>query len=556
MIAVASLYSTHTIVTTNSNKRGYMKGQAMNQRENYGQARLLTGGMLLIALLALTAVTAAQPPRNNSSATGAVLYQQNCQVCHGTSGRGDGTAAYLLFPKPRDFTTRQFKIRSTPFGTPPTDEDLLRTITDGMAGSAMPGFAWLSEAERKALVSYVKQLAGIEGPLAEVISVSAQPALDDSLLAHGKFMYSEAGCVDCHGLTGRGDGGSAPTLVDDKGYPAPPNDFTRGIYKGGGTPADIYLRFTTGLSSTPMPSYHDVLEDYDRWALVHYVKSLAGEKVATQTSSGTIPMVRMKGELPDDPMDARWTKLSPTTLPMMLLWQRDQYSEAVSVRAAHNGKRAALLLEWPDDRVADGILRAQDFVDGAAVEFALSSDRLPHFAMGDSLGKLNLWQWRVDWQLDMQWYADVEQTYPALAVDDYPLQASPSVLAAALHTPTHGGLVLPAAKQAITYLSGTASGNPLSDLQKKSAVMELNAVGFGTLETQPAAGQHTTGRGVWARGKWRVVFVRDMKSTDADDINFAPGKRIPVAFAVWDGDRGDRNGQKAVTSWYFLEARK
>jgi cytochrome c oxidase cbb3-type subunit I/II len=35
---------------------------------------------------------------------------------------------------------------------------------------------------------------------------------------------------------------------------------------------------TTGLSGTPMPSYHDAFPDEDRWALAYYVLSLSAYK--------------------------------------------------------------------------------------------------------------------------------------------------------------------------------------------------------------------------------------------------------------------------------------
>jgi hypothetical protein len=48
-----------------------------------------------------------------------------------------------MFPRPRDFSSGKFKYKSTAAGEPPTDEDLLRTIRDGLPASAMPYFAGL-----------------------------------------------------------------------------------------------------------------------------------------------------------------------------------------------------------------------------------------------------------------------------------------------------------------------------------------------------------------------------------------------------------------------------
>jgi len=43
-----------------------------------------------------------------------------------------------------------------------------------------------------------------------------------------------------------------------------------------------------------------------------------------------------------------------------------------------------------------------------------------------------------------------------------------------------------------------------------------------------------------------------MRSTRGKDVQFIAGKLIPVAFAIWDGSQGDRNGQKVVSTWYRL----
>jgi DMSO reductase family type II enzyme heme b subunit len=49
-----------------------------------------------------------------------------------------------------------------------------------------------------------------------------------------------------------------------------------------------------------------------------------------------------------------------------------------------------------------------------------------------------------------------------------------------------------------------------------------------------------------------VVFIRELKSKDVDDVKFVIGKQTPVAFAVWDGQNRDRNGRKVVSNWHKL----
>src|SRR5262245_30407222 len=48
-------------------------------------------------------------------------YQKQCAACHGATGEGNGEASYLLYPRPRDFTSGEFRLVSTWEGVP-TDE--------------------------------------------------------------------------------------------------------------------------------------------------------------------------------------------------------------------------------------------------------------------------------------------------------------------------------------------------------------------------------------------------------------------------------------------------
>src|ERR1700719_1400238 len=78
---------------------------------------------------------------------GSRIFAQHCAVCHGPDGRGNGPAAPSMFPRPRDFSSGKFKYKSTAAGEPPADEDLLRTVRDGLPASAMPYFAGVLSTE-------------------------------------------------------------------------------------------------------------------------------------------------------------------------------------------------------------------------------------------------------------------------------------------------------------------------------------------------------------------------------------------------------------------------
>jgi len=190
---------------------------------------------------------------------GFAVYSRNCVGCHGIKGDGTGPAAVRLFTKPRNFTTGVFKFRSTPNGQLPLDEDLSRTIRQGLKGSSMPMFEFLPERERSAVIEFIKLYSPKWKTEVQnrqrVILPSAAPdnLLTEDRVWRGRYAYIGMGCHNCHGMTGRGDGPSAAALKDDWGQPVRPYNYHRGAPKGGSTPLDIYRTFRTGV--TPMPNY-------------------------------------------------------------------------------------------------------------------------------------------------------------------------------------------------------------------------------------------------------------------------------------------------------------
>lgn len=204
-------------------------------------------------------------------------YKKYCSACHGEEGHGDGPLARSMLPKPRDFTRGAYKFRTTPSGSLPTDSDIYRTISFGIPNSTMIPWDILSEEERASVIPLLKSFSEafeFRQPDAPVnVGLEVRPT--ERTIAEGKKIYEEKlECWKCHGVEGRGDGPSASEQEDDFGFPIKPFDFTTGKFKGGNSSTDIYLRFTTGLNGTPMPSFAKELTDEQRWYLTHYVMSL------------------------------------------------------------------------------------------------------------------------------------------------------------------------------------------------------------------------------------------------------------------------------------------
>ena len=87
---------------------------------------------------------------------GKEVYERRCLGCHGVNGDGNGPAATFMFnQRPRNFNAAVFKFRLTKEPLP-TDGDLLRTITRGVRGTAMPAWYELPLNDRLAVIQYIK----------------------------------------------------------------------------------------------------------------------------------------------------------------------------------------------------------------------------------------------------------------------------------------------------------------------------------------------------------------------------------------------------------------
>lgn len=475
------------------------------------------------------------------------IYLSQCSNCHGVNGEGNGPAAIWLYPKPRNFSAGLFKIKSTPVDFLPTDEDLYQTITRGLAGTSMPSFSYLTEKERRNAVEYVKYLTAYtddEGKrinrfedaitkqhTADSILVPQEPPITLEALAKGKDLFVKM-CSTCHGNTGAGDGPSSATLKDNSGLPLRPRDFNTGSFRGGHTGKDLYLRTVTGMPGTPMPPFDEkVISSEDRWAIVHYVQSLRRKEIEINDilapADGAIHVLKVSG-IYTDSFDPRWESIDPTRIPVNPLWPEPDVIPAVAVKAVHDGSKIAVLLQWRDITQNMAPIRPQDFQDAAAIQFSMNHST-PFIGMGDPFNPVNIWHWKAGWQKDADGRRrDVDTQFPSMHVDMYP-ESKP------------------------LFRTAEAAGNVVSVPEHVSAIEDANARGFGTLKPQPIERQNVKGQGVWRDGFWSVIFIRDLKSGEKEDVVLKAGDSVPVAFAIWNGENRDRNGRKVISNWYHLQ---
>lgn len=230
----------------------------------------------LVALLLLVSPPAgadARPPVD--AARGDALYRRNCAACHGANGDGRGPIARDLEPRPRDLTTGAFAFRSTPSGTPPTDDDLFVTITRGIPGTAMAGWGALPADDRWQLVYAVEAFSDRFQQPRTPVPVSDPPPVTPARVARGEELFQQLQCTLCHGPNGQGDGPSAPSLRDDAGRRVLPANLTDArTLKTGGDPERMVRAIRFGLDGTPMQAFGGLTGDDDAWAIVAYLNTL------------------------------------------------------------------------------------------------------------------------------------------------------------------------------------------------------------------------------------------------------------------------------------------
>jgi mono/diheme cytochrome c family protein len=143
----------------------------------------------------------------------------------------------------------------------------------------MVGRADLVDSERRAVVQYVKTFyRGFANDHSRsLIVVPSEPVRSQDLVAQGRRLYHDAGCAQCHGERGHGNGVSSPDLTDDWGRRLPASDLTWRPLKRGTALRGIYLTIATGLNGTSMPAYADSMDPQQIWALVYFLESLVLE---------------------------------------------------------------------------------------------------------------------------------------------------------------------------------------------------------------------------------------------------------------------------------------
>jgi len=172
------------------------------------------GALALVA--AVFGLAASAPGQAPDLAVGERVFRDNCAVCHGAAGDGQGMAANHFKTPPRDLTKGRFKFRSTASGQVPTEGDLARTIVQGVPSTGMVPQNHLSDADVQAVIAFVKSLsprfAAMPSPKIVAIPTASPPSPE--AVARGAKAYVK-GTVKPQEFVNTFASGGAYSTADD-----------------------------------------------------------------------------------------------------------------------------------------------------------------------------------------------------------------------------------------------------------------------------------------------------------------------------------------------------
>jgi cytochrome c oxidase cbb3-type subunit 3 len=214
--------------------------------------RLLKTCVLLLSLLVASSLQAAPD--------GARLYSRNCAACHGNDGKG-GVGVPLALPS---------FINSVP------DSYLQKTIRHGRPGRVMPAFRTLSDAQVRAIVSYVRSFGSAVAPELDPAPISGDTS-------HGQQLFQQH-CAACHGADGRGGKGTGVTYSRPRDLPILAPALNNSGFLTAASDTLIKQTLIKGRAGTPMQSFiKQGLSQQDINDLVAYIRSFAKQSGSTET---------------------------------------------------------------------------------------------------------------------------------------------------------------------------------------------------------------------------------------------------------------------------------
>lgn len=235
--------------------------------------------------------------------------------------------------------------------------------------------------------------------------------------------------------------------------------------------------------------------------------------------------------------NAKLATISLTAQPMALPKPDKTQTKEIRVQALSDGKFIQFRLQWEDSEKSEAGPLGK-YSDGVALQFPAIEGNPPPVFMGAKGKPVHIFHWKAQYQKDIERGRKEEITdiYPNANLDMYTMDYK-----------DYGKLheISESAKR--QYMPGQAAGNPQS--YSKLGIDEILAEGFGTSAVME---QHLSmAFAEWKNGVWTVIVTRPLEYKKGSKLKPA-GKNF-IAFAVWQGGKGEIGSRKSLTmSWVPL----
>ena len=417
-------------------------------------------------------------------------------------------------------------------------------------------------------------------------------------VAAGKTLYGEY-CSQCHGDEGDGQGMMADLLVPR------PRDFRRGIYKirrtmQGELPidSDLFEIVSKGMPGTSMLAWQGLLTDDQIWQLVDYIKSFSLDFEDYPAEQEFV----IEGKI----------ELTPESIARGAeVYVKAECAKCHGEGGRGNGPSAGELEdEWenrifPADLTQPWTLRGGSSVEDLfrTLTTGLNGTPMPSFSDAwdapdlwhlanylESIGREPTWgeiirgtktdavpedpdspAWELAPAIDVRLAGQIIQE---------PRLFNPSVQslsARALFDDNEIALLLtwtdrfgndgqgeePSDRVAVLFPAqeleeGKKPYFLMGDRRRSVDSWQWSA-GSG-IETFLSRGTDSVtprtstvdGRASYKDGEYRVLLRRSLVTNGEDEVVFTPGRMIPIAWNVWDGENEEEGKRRAISRWYYL----
>lgn len=420
----------------------------------------------------------------------------------------------------------------------------------------------------------------------------------------GRKLYSRW-CAQCHGDEGKGDGPAADFV-----YPRP-RDFTLAIYKVRRTPSgalptdhDLFNIISEGLPGTSMPAWKRFIPEADRWQLVHHVKTFDSlglfkdeapkQQVAIDAPPSVTPELLARGrQLYQDKKCWQCHGQGGRGDGPSASGQKDEWGQPIrpvnftkSWRFRGGSRIEDIYRTFstgfngtPMPSFVDAIPAADDRWALAAFVKSLSrplaTGQVLRAAFTDQAISDDPWspQWEGAASIDVplagqiiqepRWFRPTHDVISARAL--YNRDELAILLEWDDGTQGKGGDGKPSDRVALQWPAAAATdaekpyfllGDPRHavDVWRWSPAKGLErTLAKGSGQQAPLAAGPVKAAGSWRDGQYRVILRRPLAGSEAAPA-IEPGRFVPVAFQLWDGDNGEEGMKMSLSTWYHVLA--